>query len=129
MIWVDASVWLEIALGQERMQKCKDFLASVAKERLFLADFDVYSIVLTMLKYKKAASGIRMFLGVLNGFPRIMIFRPSALLVAEAVESMRSQKLTFDDSLTYACMRDLGIRKLATLDEDFRKLDVELVLR
>lgn len=129
MIWVDASVWLEIELDQERAQKCKEFLAAVMKERLFLADFDIYSIVLTMLKYKKSSSDISTFLGVLNSFPRITIFRPSTLLIAEAVEQMKSKKLTFDDSLTYVCMRNLGIRQLATLDEDFKKLDVELVLR
>jgi len=81
-----------------------------------------------MMKYKKTTEDIQTFLGVLGGFPRVTIFRPSTLLVAEAVEGMTTKKLTFDDSLTYACMQHLGMRKLATLDQDFRKLDVEYAL-
>jgi len=128
MIWVDASVWLEIALNQGKAQLCEQFLESVRKDALFVSDFDLYSIVLTMLKYKKTNDDIKKFMGVFAGFPKITVFRPSPLLIAEAVDAMKPLKLTIDDSISYACMRHLGIKKLATLDSDFRKLDVEYVI-
>ncbi|MEM4254643.1 MAG: type II toxin-antitoxin system VapC family toxin [Candidatus Woesearchaeota archaeon] len=128
MIWVDASVWLEIALKQGKAQLCEQFLESARKEALFISDFDLYSIVLTMLKYKKTNDDIKKLMGVFAGFPKITIFRPSPLLIAEAVDAMKPLKLTIDDSISYACMRHLGIKKLATLDSDFRKLDVEYVI-
>ncbi len=128
MIWVDASIWLEIALDQEKAQLCEQFLESARKEALFVSDFDLYGIVLTMLKYKKTKDDIKKFIGVLANFPKITIFRPSPLLISEAVDAMKSLKLTIDDSISYTCMRHIGIKKLATLDSDFKKLDVEYVI-
>lgn len=128
MIWVDASVWLELALNQEKAQTCEDFLNSAMNERIFTTDFDVYSMTLTLLKYKRKAHDVKTFLGVLSSFPHITIFRPSALIVAQAVDAMNTLKLTFDDSLTYTCMNHLGIKKIATLDSDYKKLPVEYVL-
>lgn len=128
MIWVDASVWLEIALGQSRAKECEHFLEQAQKEPLFTSDFDVYSIILTMLKHKKTADDVKTFLGVLAGFSRLTIFRPPALIIFESLGKMQELRLTLDDCLAFASMQHLGIRKLATLDSDFRKLDVELVL-
>ncbi len=128
MIWVDASVWLEIALNQGKAQACEQFLESVRKEALFVSDFDVYSIIIAMIRDKRTSDEIQEAIGVFAGFPKITVFRPSPLLISEAIGMMKPLKLTIDDSISYACMRHLGIKKLATLDQDFRKLDVEYVI-
>lgn len=128
MIWVDASVWLEIALNQEQAEKCIRFLDNSSEEKLFTADFDIYSMVLTLLRHKKKPQDVHLFLGVLQGLEQLTVFRPTAAVVFQAVTLMEEKKLTFDDALAYASMLTLQTRKIATLDRDFKKLDVDFVL-
>jgi len=128
MIWVDASVWLEIALDQENADRCQNFLELSTEESLFTADFDVYSIILTMLKYKGKPQDIQKFLGALHVSNNLRIFRPSPGIMLEALEHMKPLSLSFDDSLSYSCMQSLGINRIATLDRDYKKLGVEFVL-
>ncbi len=128
MIWVDASVWLEIALNQERAEQCLRFFKESTEEKLFTSDFDIYSMILTLLKYKKSSEEVRIFLGVLENLSLLTVFRPTASIVLLAVAVMEEKKLTFDDALAYASMLQLQTRKIATLDRDFKKLDLEIVL-
>ncbi len=127
MIWVDSSVWLEIALDQEKAQICEDFITS-STESIYAADFDIYTIILTMLRYKRKMQDVKTFLGVLHGLENLTIFRPSASCIINAMEEMEKHTLSFDDALAYACMKFMEIKKIATLDRDFKKLNLEFVL-
>lgn len=126
MIWIDSSVWLEIALDHEKADKCQKFLESTT-EKIITTDFDVYSIVLIMLRYKKTPEVITTFLQVLSGLQKLSIFRPQPEIIAHALTTMNKQKLTFDDSLTYSCMNASGIKQIATLDSNFKKTDAEYI--
>lgn len=128
MIWIDASLWLEIGLNQERAEDCLQFLTQHREERLCTSDFDVYTIILTMLRHKKTQAEIMLYLGTLSSFPRLTIFRPAPAILVAALEAMEQQKLTFDDALAYSCMKQLQLTKIATLDQDFKKVEVEMVL-
>ncbi|MBI4450420.1 type II toxin-antitoxin system VapC family toxin [Candidatus Woesearchaeota archaeon] len=127
MIWIDASVWLEIGLGQEKAAACAAFLEGVGETDVFTSDFDTYSVVLTLLKHKRAEQ-VPTFFGVLAGFPKLTVVRPTPSVVVEAAQSMALRRLTFDDCLSYCCMKRLGIKRIATLDQDFKKVDLEYVI-
>ena len=54
--------------------------------------------------------------------PNLKIVRPSFDELNYAIEISKIEKLDFDDSLVVACMRNYGIKGLASLDRHFDKV-------
>lgn len=129
-IFVDANIFLEIFLKDNKSDECKRFLKSMKEQNkiLFTSDFVVYSCVINVQNNLKSLKSIKNAIMFFNNFPNLRIIRPSFDDFYGTIEIMEENKLDFDGSLLVACMKNYGIKELASLDRHFDKVrDIERI--
>ncbi|MEK6922101.1 MAG: type II toxin-antitoxin system VapC family toxin [Nanoarchaeota archaeon] len=126
MIFIDANIFLEIALGDKKSESCKKLLTEVhnGQFRAYTSDFIIYSCLL-QIQYKTKDSGImKDFILFVNSLSNLSVLRPSLSEMTKAVEYRDKYKLDFDDSLVVSSMINNEIETLITLDTDFNKVSI-----
>ncbi len=126
MHFLDANIFLEIELGDEHAQQCKEFLQ--ATDQLFTSDFVVYSCLLKIWKNVGLQKHMKDFLVFINSLD-IRIIRPSPKAMYEAISIMERYKLDFDDALVVSCMKEYEIKNLVSYDQHFEKAKEITVIR
>ena len=121
---VDANIFLELELGQERADTCEEVLRKFCSGELqgLLLDFAVDSIVIIMESHGKGWEDIRTFLSSLLGYKGLYVYYSSLLDRIMATDHMRSYGLDFDDALALQAMKESGIRYIVSYDKDFDKV-------
>ncbi len=122
MFLVDTNIFLEILLGQENKDKCKDFLNKNIG-RLYISDFSFHTIGVILFKYEKE--------NIFKDF--IEDITPYTNLLTLPIEQYKgivdikmSLNLDFDDAYQYAIAKHYGL-KIVTMDKDFKKVkDLEI---
>lgn len=129
MIWIDANIFLEIELKQKNFKSCFELLQEVKAGKVAVtSDFLIYSVILSMQRYKCSAQQIKIFIASIASLKNLIIYRPSLSDMNNALSVMEKNNLDFDDSLVYSCMKSLGVNKLASLDNDFKRFkDIEII--
>lgn len=126
IIFIDANIFLEIALGDKKSESCKKLLTDV-NEGQFLAytsDFIIYSCLLQIQYKTKDSSLMKNFILFVNSLKNLTVLRPSLSDMTKAVEYRNKYKLDFDDSLVVSSMTNNGIEILITLDTDFNGVSI-----
>lgn len=121
---IDANIFLEVELGQERGLESKEVLIKFRDDELqgVITDFLVDAIVIVMENYGKSGKDIAMFLRSLNGYEGISIVSMSLESKIYATEYMAVHGLDFDDALTYQCMKEHEIEIILSYDAHFDRL-------
>lgn len=124
MFFVDANIFLEIALGDERKEECKEILSRVQKNLLnaITSDFIMYTCLLQIESRLKSVEKMQNFLTFLDNMEGMQINSPNNETIYDAFEIMKKYKLDFDDSLVVAIMKSLGLEKLISFDKHFDKV-------
>lgn len=126
MIFIDANIFLEIALSDKKSENCKRLLSDVnnGQFQAYTSDFIIYSCLL-QIQYKTKDSGLmKDFILFVNSLSNLTVLRPSLSDMTKAVEYKDKYKLDFDDSLVVSAMINNGIETLITLDADFNKVSI-----
>ncbi len=126
IIFIDANIFLEIALGDKKSENCKKLLTEV-NEGQFLAytsDFIIYSCLLQIQYKTKDSRLMKNFILFVNSLSNLTVLRPSLSDMTKAVEYRDKYKLDFDDSLVVSSMINNDIETLITLDADFNKISI-----
>ena len=129
-IFIDANIFLEIFLKDNKSEECKQFLKSMKEKNiiLFTNDFVVYSCIINVQNNLKNAESVKDAIIFFNNLPNLRIIRPSFDDFYSTIWIMEENKLDFDDSLVVACMKNYGIMELASLDRHFDKVkDIERI--
>ena len=121
-IFVDANIFLEILLKDSKSEECKGFLRSTNDKGLITSDFIVYSCLINIENNLKNKADLKAAIIFFNNIQNLKILRPSFDELYAAVEIMENSNLDFDDGLVVACMRNYGIKKLASLDRHFDRI-------
>ncbi len=123
-IFVDANIFLEIFLKNDKSEACKNFLRSAPEreEKLYTSDFIVYSCIIQVYRQLKANESAQQAILFFNNLPSLTVLHPSLEELHEAAEISMKQKLDFDDSLVIACMDMYNLSALASLDKHFDKV-------
>lgn len=119
-MFVDANIFLEIALKDKNYQKSIDFFKE-NKNDLYTSDFIVYSCLLTINNKLNSFKVMKDFLIFINSV-KIDIIRPSLKAIYDTVDLMNKEKLDFDDALVLSCMIEQGIKDLVSYDKHFDKI-------
>lgn len=129
-MFIDANIFLEIALKDKNWEKCVKFIndAVINNRSLCTSDFIIYSCLIII--YDKLNSHLKMmdFLVFINSLG-IDVIRPSLKAVYNAMEIMAKEKLDFDDALVISCMIENGIRDLISYDGHFDKIKNVNIIR
>jgi len=124
MTFVDANIFLEILLDDEKAQQCVNFLRSAEDEgtMLITTDFVVYTCFIQAERNARGYKSIKEAILFFDKLTNLKVIRPTIDDLNLAAELMDANKLDFDDSLIVACMENNNIRKLASLDRHFDKV-------
>lgn len=121
LIFIDANIFLEVELGDERSAECKEFFLKIHKGmRAITSDFVVYTCLL-QLENKSSLEKMQDFIIFLDNMESIEIHSPTYQTIYNAFEIMK-RGLDFDDALVVSIMKSLGVEKLISFDGDFDKI-------
>ncbi len=123
-IFVDANIFLEIFLKDAKSEECKIFLKSGQEQDklLFTSDFLIYSCFIGIENKLDDKTSLKNAILFFNSSLNLKILKPSFEDFYTATEIMENNKLDFDDSLVVACMKNYGIKELASFDRHFDKV-------
>lgn len=121
MYFLDANVFLELALDQQRADQCDLFLRKIQRGliKAVVTDFHVDTIMLIMEKYGKSPNDLRLFISSLMGFEGLRIYFLSLMDRLTAIRRMEEFKLDYDDALAYQVMTKLNIKSVVSYDRHF----------
>ena len=121
---VDANIFLEVQLNQQKADACERVLRKFCVGELegLIVDFAIDTIVIVMENYGKGADEIRTFLSSLMGYKGLSIYLSSLLDRIAATDHMRKHGLDFDDALTLQAMKENQIEEIISYDKDFDKV-------
>jgi uncharacterized protein len=118
---IDANIFLEVELEQQKADACKHFLRKVAEgtTEAILTDFALDSILIVMERNGKSASTLQRFLASILAFKGIHIYSLTMVDKLLATKHMIDFSLDFDDSLAVQAMHANTIKEIVSLDSDF----------
>jgi len=123
-VLVDANIFLEVALDQEKADECQEFLDKIfeGKIKVFTTDFIIDSVILTLESKGAEIKQIKEFLLNLFASKGLTIFSPDFMDKVIALELSKDLKIDFEDSLVLVAMKALKIKELVSFDSDFDKI-------
>ena len=124
MIAIDANIFLELELQQERYDECKKFLESVREGRIraVLSEFTISAIALVMERNGKNAREIRIFLLSLLLYKGLSFVQATIEDKIEATFLMGQNQLDLEDALTLQCALANNCSALVSFDKDFNSV-------
>jgi len=121
MYFLDANIFLELELDQQRADQCDLFLRKIQRGLIKAAttDFHLDTIIIIMEKYGKSPADLRLFISSLIGFEGLRIYFLSLTDRLKAIKCMEEVKLDYDDALAYQIMTKLNIHNVVSYDKHF----------
>ena len=121
MLLVDANIWLEALLEQERADEVRRFLDAVPLSELAVTEFSVCAIGLLLSRANRDDLFLRFVSDVLleTGIARIALNGDG---LRDTVEARKRFRLDFDDAYQYVAAEKHGMT-LVSFDADFDLTD------
>jgi len=118
---VDANVFLEVELGQQKADACERVLRKFQRGELegTVVDFAIDTIVIIMEKYGKKWNEIRTFLSSFLGYKGLRVYSSTLLDRIKATNHAKNLDLDFDDALAFQVMKTNEITNVISYDKDF----------
>ncbi len=124
MYLVDSNIVLEFLLEQERADEARAFLQNSPSQFLFITEFALYSICLSLTRRKLDGILLRFLDDLDNGEVNIVRLSPDEL--KDVITACEEFNLDFDDGYQYVAARKHGLT-LVTFDRNFTHTDIERV--
>ncbi len=121
-VFIDANIFLEVALKDQKSAACKQFLDRIASEGTlaYTTDFILYTCLL-QIQYHNSPSMKKFILSV-QSLPTLHVLDPTASTLYQTIDIMKTHRLDFDDALVVAAMKQHHIQTLVSLDKDFDRV-------
>lgn len=97
--FIDANIFLDIILDDEKSEQCKSFLTKIKNDNIqaLTTDFLIYSCLL-QIQYKiKSQEKMKQFLSFVNELKGLKIIRPSINEMYKVCIISKKYNLDFDD--------------------------------
>jgi predicted nucleic acid-binding protein len=115
---IDANIFLEAQLEQEKSEICRDFLSEVRDGNiqgvLTMFHADTVAVIMENKGFQDKISGFMLSLYMYEGLD---VFTLELSGKAEAM--MSNEELSFDDSVAVQTMKELEIERIVSYDDDF----------
>ena len=101
---IDANIFLEVLLKQEKFDACANFLKRVQKGviKVVITTFTIDGIILALERHGQGSNGIRIFLHSLFNYAGLKIYASTMNDRLQAIKHM-SLGLDYEDALTLQC--------------------------
>ena len=124
MYLVDSNIVLEFLLEQERADEARTFLQNSPSQSLFITEFALYSICLSLTRWRLDETLSRFLDDLNNGEVNIIRLSPQDL--KQVITACQDFNLDFDDGYQYVAARIHGLT-LVTFDRNFTRTDIERI--
>lgn len=122
MYLVDANIFLELLLEQEKAQKAKSFFRETTTEQIFISDISFYSIGITLFRDKQENLFDKFLSDIYVNNINILTL---PFVKAYEIKNVSGRfKLDFEDSYQYLLAKESNLT-LITFDKDFNRTDIE----
>ena len=121
MFFIDANIFLEVALKDKRSDECKKFLIDVLEKKInaYTSDFILYTCILQIEGKLESRKKMEDFIVLISNMENLEFIRPNLDAMNVAIDIAKKYNLTFDDALVVACMTANNVNKLVSFDSDF----------
>ncbi len=125
MYLVDADIFLELQLDQERADECEKILFAVHKRKIdaLLTDLVLDSILIVMEDKGKSPSDLEGFLLSLSSLKGLRFYVLTLLDRLEATRIMKESRLDFEDSTIVRVARKLKVEGVISFDKHIDKVE------
>lgn len=126
IVFVDANIFLEIALQDNKSEECKKFIKEILSNKIkaYTSDFIIYTCLIQLqYKLKENIKRMKEFLIFINSLD-IDIIKPTLNEISKVMGFMEKYKLDFDDGLVISCMVSNNVKTLISFDKDFDKVSL-----
>lgn len=123
MLLVDANVFLELFLGQEKADECERFL-----QKISAGEFEAVVSKFTLHAIEAVLNDsvlILSFLRNVEGSLGLNVYETSVEEEMAASMLMDKVKLDFDDAVQYYLAKKLGVEAIVSYDRHFDTVDVK----
>ncbi|MEM2882009.1 MAG: PIN domain-containing protein [Candidatus Bathyarchaeia archaeon] len=123
MLLVDANIFLELFLGQERAEECEKFLQKISAGELeaIVSKFAIHAIEAVL----NDSELILAFLRNVQGSVGLNVYETSIEEEMAASILMEKIKLDFDDAIQYYLAKNLGVEAIVSYDGHFDAVDIK----
>lgn len=123
MLLVDANVFLELFLGQERADECEKFLqkVSIGELEAVVSKFTIHAIEALL----NNSTLILAFLRNVEGSLGLDVYETSVEEEMAVSMLMDKVKLDFDDAVQYYLAKKLGAEAIVSYDRHFDTVDIK----
>lgn len=120
---VDANIWLERMLDQERADEVARFLGAVPDRGLAISEFAFYSIG-HLLVAREQLLDVRRFVADLFVDGHVLLVRLTGEDYFDVLDAIEQYRLDFDDAYQYMAATSRQL-KLVSFDTDFDRTDLD----
>ena len=121
---IDANIFLELFLDQEKKDNCRNFLNKTVKGELnvTVSDFSIDSIILNMGHNKLETSKIKSFLHKLMSSKGIRIYSVNMTDRLNALNHMKKYNFDYEDSIILQSALSTKCKEIVSFDRHFDKV-------
>ncbi|MBI2451882.1 type II toxin-antitoxin system VapC family toxin [Candidatus Pacearchaeota archaeon] len=120
---IDANIFLEILLEQEKAEKCRKALIEVEKgKEATTTNFTIDSIIIVMNRKKATLSKIKLFIMSILSYKSLRIYHQTLRDRVHALDWMKKYNLDYEDALTLQSAISTGSKEILSFDSDFDKI-------
>lgn len=121
MYFIDANIFLELLLEQEKADECGRFLKKIEKadQEAVITDFLVDAIVVVLERNGKSPDDLATFITSLSVYRGLTVYFLSLSDRLFATVHMKDFGLDFDDATTYQAMKRMNVDGIVSFDDDF----------
>lgn len=123
MLLLDANIFLELFLGQEKAGECEKFLGQISRGELeaVVSKFTIHAIEALL----NNSALILVFLRNIQGSLGLYVYETSVEEEMATSMLMDKLKLDFDDAVQYYLAKKLGVEAIVSYDKHFDTVDIK----
>ena len=121
---IDANIFLEIILAQEKSERCKIFLRDILNgdKKAAMLSVSIDSIVIVMLRNDLESAKIKVFLESLIKYRGLKFYRPNIKDRVNALNHIKTYGLDYEDALVLQCAVSTNSKEIVSFDKHFDKV-------
>ena len=121
---IDANIFLELFLNQEKAENCRIFLNKTfsGEEKAIVSTFTIDSIIITLETKKVSYEKISLMIAKIMQSEGIAIYRPTLKDRAKSLQLIKKYSLDYEDALTLQCAISTDCKNILSFDKHFNKV-------
>ena len=123
-ILIDANIFLEVLLAQEKSEQCKKILKEFQRgeQKGIISSFTIDAILIIMTRNKKEIKDLELFINSLLNYKGLVIHQITIKDRLEATKLMKPHNIDYEDAITLQTAFSNNIKEILSLDKHFDKV-------